>query len=210
MIKKYNQFVESKVNEEFEMAEPMVKPSQPEVAPGTTERPSERPGSPSPIRRERTSPIPAPAKAELEEEEEEGGQYIGKKMMSDLSNQLGVDIDEDGSINYNGKKINFYSETEKFHVDRKKFDTVEDVVNYVSESDKITPEEEEFGDRKTNSGSSINPEGDEYFDDEEEFGDRKTNSGSSINPEGDEYFDDEDEKFESKSYRHTRLKKFGK
>jgi hypothetical protein len=182
MIKKYNQFVESKVNEEFEMAEPMVKPSQPEVAPGTTERPSERPGSPSPIRRERTSPIPAPAKAELEEEEEEGGQYIGKKMISDLSNQLGVDIEEDGSINYNGKKINFYSETEKFHVDRKKFDTVEDVVNYVSESDEVASEEDM-------TGELVNIDEEPIGIDEDEI---------------------EEGTFESKSYRHTRLKKFNK
>jgi len=189
MIKKYNQFVESKVNEEFEMAEPMVKPSQPEVAPGTTERPSERPGSPSPIRRERTSPIPAPAKAELEEEEEEGGQYIGKKMMSDLSNQLGVDVDDDGSINYNGKKVNFYSETEKFHVDKKKFDKVEDVLNYLEGSNepKMTPEEEN-----------------------EMTGEREGERRVGLDDIDEDEFEDGDDAFESKSYRHTRLKKFNK
>ena len=33
----------------------------------------------------------------------------------------------------------------------------------------------------------------ENFESDEEFGDRKTKSGSFINPEGDEYFEDEDE-----------------
>lgn len=42
--------------------------------------------------------------------------------------------------------------------------------------------------------SHDNPEDeDQEFDDEEEFGDRKTEYGSYINPEGEEYFDDEDE-----------------
>jgi len=42
--------------------------------------------------------------------------------------------------------------------------------------------------------SHDNPEDEDHeFDDEEEFGDRKTEYVSYINPEGEEYFDDEDE-----------------
>lgn len=56
-VKKYNSFLE-----EFTFAEPTVKPDvKPEVKPDTTEAPQ----PPSPIRRERTSPVPSPAKAEL-------------------------------------------------------------------------------------------------------------------------------------------------
>ena len=178
MIKRYNQFVSGKVNEEFEMdnfeneapivEEPIVDNENPEV--------EEAP--------------------EAELPEEEGGEYQGQMLLNQLANELGTEISEDGSINHEGKKINFFSETEKFHVDGKKFTTAEEVVNYLgsapmTSNNKFTLDEEEFGDRKTNSGSSINPEGDEYFDDEDEF-------------------ERGDDAFESKSYRHTRLKKFGK
>jgi hypothetical protein len=140
MIKKYNQFVKGKVNEEFEMAEPGTKPvtAPPVTTPDT--RPS-RPGVvPTTIPSEEDAPL-----ARYEEEEEEGGEYIGKKMMNDLASELGTEIEEDGSINYNGKKINFYSETEKFHVDRKKFDKVEDVVNYVGTEAPVNIDEEPIG-----------------------------------------------------------------
>jgi hypothetical protein len=40
----------------------------------------------------------------------------------------------------------------------------------------------------------------EDFESDEEFGDRKTKSGSFINPEGDEYFEDEDE-YDPYSYK---------
>jgi len=61
MIKKYNAFVEGKVNEEFVMAEP--RPGTTEVSPGTIEKPGTMPEPPTPIRKDRTSPVPAPAKA---------------------------------------------------------------------------------------------------------------------------------------------------
>ena len=67
--------------------------------------------------------------------EEEGGEYIGQKMMQELSDKLDCPIDADGSINCHGKKINFYSETEMFHVDREKFATAEEVVDYVEGSE---------------------------------------------------------------------------
>ena len=66
--------------------------------------------------------------------EEEGGEYQGQMLLNQLANELGTEVDADGSINYEGKKINFYSETEKFHVDNKKFSTAEEVVNYLGGS----------------------------------------------------------------------------
>ena len=56
-------------------------------------------------------------------------------LLNQLANELGTEVDSDSSINYEGKKINFYSETEKFHVDNKKFSTVEEVVDYLNKSD---------------------------------------------------------------------------
>ena len=168
MIKRYNQFVKGKVNEDFTIAEPE---NEPVVVPREEEQ-------------------DAPVDNYDEEGEEEGGEYIGKKMMDDLSKELGTEIGTDGSINYNGKKINFYSETEKFHVDKKKFDTVEDVVNYLegsNEEPKMTPEEE-------NEMTS------------EIEGERKTG----LDDIDEDELEDDDVAFESKSYKHTRLKKFGK
>ena len=185
MIKRYNQFVKGKVNEDFTMVDPETKPvtAPPTTTPDT--RPS-RPGVvPTTIPSEEDAPL-----ARYEEGEEEGGEYIGKKMMNDLSRELGTDIDDDGSINYNGKKVNFYSETEKFHVDKKKFDTVEDVLNYLegsNEEPKMTPEEE------NEMTGEIEGERKVGLDDIDE-----------------DEFEDGDIAFESKSYRKTRLKKFKK
>ena len=38
---------------------------------------------------------------------------------------------EDGKVRYEGKEIIFPSETEMYHVDRKKFETIEEVLNYL-------------------------------------------------------------------------------
>jgi hypothetical protein len=140
MIKRYNQFVKGKVNEDFTMGDTETKPV---TAPPTT-TPDTRPTRPGVVPTTIPSEEDAPL-AKYEQEEEEGGEYIGKKMMNDLASELGTEIDEDGSINYNGKKINFYSETEKFHVDKKKFDTVEDVINYVGGEAPVNIDEEPIG-----------------------------------------------------------------
>lgn len=90
IIKRYNQFV--KTNEEVELAaEPVVKPQDPTTLPA---EPITRPTPPSILPDYTESDMPAPAKAELPEEE--GGEYIGQKMMADLSQKLGVEISADG------------------------------------------------------------------------------------------------------------------
>ncbi len=83
-------------------------------------------------------PIPSEISDEFEgdeegEEEEEGNQYIGNKMLKELANKLGAEV-INNSVVYDGKKINFFSETEMYHVDRKKFKTVDEVVNYLQGS----------------------------------------------------------------------------
>ena len=97
MIKRYNEFVNGKVNEDFETIDPMIE---------------------EPITDTESEVEEAPV-AELPEEE--GGEYQGQMLLNQLANELGTEVGEDGSINYEGKKINFFSETEKFHVDNKKF-----------------------------------------------------------------------------------------
>jgi hypothetical protein len=61
--------------------------------------------------------------------EEEEYDYVGNKLMNDLAKKLGT-------------KINFYSETEKFHIGKRKFDTLEDVLKYLKTE--VEPELEEM------------------------------------------------------------------
>lgn len=86
---------------------------------------------------------------ELPEEEDE---YNGQILMSELSSKLGVPIETDGSINYKGKKINFYSETENFHIDNKKFKTIDEVISFLElNDDEVTSESKSYKKRKRKS-----------------------------------------------------------
>ena len=78
--------------------------------------------------------------SEEEGEEEEGHQYKGNQMLAKLADMLGTEV-SGNSINYNGKKINFFSETEMYHVDRQKFATAEEVVDYLNKVEGETPNE---------------------------------------------------------------------
>lgn len=117
---------------------------------------------------------------EEEEMEEEGGEYIGQKMMQELADSLDVQIETDGSIIYNDKKINFFSETEKFHVDKKKFSTIDEVLNYLKSS------EDSNSDNELEKGEDFSEEIIDGLENELE------------------------DKFESKSYKQQRLKKLRK
>jgi hypothetical protein len=191
MIKKYNQFVKG-INEEFEMGEgqpaPVTRPAEPTTTPDTPTRPRPtRPGiTPTEVPSEEDAPLAYGYGDSNDLPEEEGGEYQGQMLLNQLANELGTEVDTDGSINYEGKKINFYSETEKFHVDNKKFSTAEEVVNYLG-------------------GSNEAPENSHTHEHEEEPSFDET--------EGDlarRDLEGEMGAYESKSYRHTRLKKFGK
>lgn len=65
-----------------------------------------------------------------EDDEEE---YIGNKLMAELAKRLGVEV-EDGQINYEGQLVDFYSETEMFHIGNKKFKTVDEAFDYLTDS----------------------------------------------------------------------------
>lgn len=104
MIKKYNKFVEDRLLKEDVQVVP----------------------------EEFTQNVPEEPIQELqEEEEEEGFEYIGDQKFKELAKMLGIEKNQNGSIEYNGKEVNFYSETEKFHVDNMKFNTAEEVVKYL-------------------------------------------------------------------------------
>ena len=191
MIKKYNQFVKG-INEEFEMGEgqpaPVTRPAEPTTTPDTPTRPRPtRPGiTPTEVPSEEDAPLAYGYGDSNDLPEEEGGEYQGQMLLNQLANELGTEVDADGSINYEGKKINFYSETEKFHVDNKKFSTVEEVVNYLGGSNEDTE-------------NAHTHEHDEEPSFDETEGDLARRD-----------LEDEMGAYESKSYRHTRLKKFVK
>jgi hypothetical protein len=176
MIKKYNQFVETKTNEEFVFGNEPAKPEvAPDVKPGTAQPLPSEPISPNPIRRERTSPVPAPTKAQYEEEE---GVDIYVNKIQELADLLGVEV-ENGHVVYNGKKVMFPSETEKYQIEgvRKGFNTAEEVVR-------------ELG--KDNSQSIDN---------------RSLETEEEITSLQDDETIEEIEEFESKSYKNSRLKR---
>ena len=58
---KYVKKFESFVSEKLVMNQPA--PTKREVLPGITEKPGTMPSTPTPIKKDRTSPVPAPAKA---------------------------------------------------------------------------------------------------------------------------------------------------
>ena len=77
---------------------------------------------------------------------EEEDEYIGMKMLEDLSKILGVPFNGN-SIEYKGKKINFFSETEMFHIDKKKFSTIDEVIKYLeSQNIKVNEDFDGFDD----------------------------------------------------------------
>lgn len=184
-IKKYNQFVKTKVNEDIDLPEDTIN-GNPELASEEDVEMEVNDMDDSDdmgITGENEYQEIENATEEEEEMEEEGGAYIGQKMIQDLADALDVQPDADGSVTYNGKKINFYSETEKFHVDKKKFSSVEEVVNYLN------------GDVE----STATPE-DIRRDELEAEDDRALLSTE----EEDEIEMEPETKFESKSYKFTR------
>ena len=61
--------------------------------------------------------------------EEEEYEYEGTKLMKELADKLGAKV-ENNSINFDGKKIEYFSETGAFAIDRKgKYKTSDEVVD---------------------------------------------------------------------------------
>jgi len=122
MIKRYNQFVKGRINENseaFDEEEGDFVPGQ-ELNPGFDEEEGDFIEDEMSIEDEFVG-----------EEEEEGGDIFRSKM-TELATKLGTDVMDNNTIDYNGQQIIFPSETEMFHVGRKKFKTSDEVVNYLS------------------------------------------------------------------------------
>jgi hypothetical protein len=140
-IKKYNQFV--KTNEEFVDA-PSLDTKQ---APARPERGTEtmpgRPGTTPSTRPSRPSVVPGKRPSEEDAPLASNDEYIGTRKMRELAEALPDSKLENGTLYYDGKEINFYSETEKFHIGRKRFDDVEDVLNYLGVKDSKSDFEED-------------------------------------------------------------------
>jgi len=66
----------------------------------------------------------------FEGEEEEAGDYHGSVGMKKIAKALGGEL-QGNEIMHDGHKINFFSETEMYHVDRKKFKTPEEVIGFM-------------------------------------------------------------------------------
>jgi hypothetical protein len=64
-------------------------------------------------------------------EEEEVHEYKGTILMKELADKLGEKV-IDNQIHYGDKVINYYSETEKFHIGKQKFSTIEEVLDFLS------------------------------------------------------------------------------
>jgi len=181
MIKKYNQFVKGKVNEKFAMDEPpMDEPSM-----DSMDEPS----------------------MEQDSMEEEGGEYMGTQMLQNLADALGTEV-VDNSVEHNGKKVNFYSETEMFHVDKKKFKTLEEVVDYLegssSQTDLSLDGEISSGKRNPSRESDMDEDDMILWNKNNPHAPSKEDMDELMDAHDDDDFVEEEEEFESKSYKSTR------
>jgi hypothetical protein len=120
MIKRYNQFVKQ-VNENIE--EPSFEETEGRLAAQDLE-------------------------AELdnfEEEEEEEAGDIYQKRLQEVADLLGVEV-IDNKVIFNNEEIIFPSETEMYHVGKKKFKTVDEVVKYL-QGEEVTTESKSYKNR---------------------------------------------------------------
>jgi hypothetical protein len=132
MIKRYNQFVKGKVNEEFVMTgeDSDIDVNAPSTLPDTK---PERPG----ILPLTTPEIQDNPMGEFEGEVEEVGVDKYTDALQKLADATGEDFEQvynkaENSITINDKKVSFPSETGKYHVEgvKKPFETLEEVVAY--------------------------------------------------------------------------------
>lgn len=109
MIKRYNQFVNGRINENIEEVEADLDTDLEQDLDQELDN------------------LPA---EDIEEEEEEEAGDIYANRLQEVAELLGTQV-EGGKVNFEGKEIIFPSETEMYHVDKKKFKTAQEVVNYL-------------------------------------------------------------------------------
>jgi len=79
---------------------------------------------------------------EEEEQEEEGGDNFESKL-EEIAERLGVET-SGNHIMYKGIKILHPSETGKFHAGREKFNTVDELINYLETKDESKNESKSY------------------------------------------------------------------
>lgn len=81
----------------------------------------------------------------FEEEEEEEAGDIYQKRLQEVADLLGSEV-VDNKVHYNNEEIIFPSETDMYHVGKKKFKTAEEVVKYLQEQE-VTTESKSYKNR---------------------------------------------------------------
>jgi translation elongation factor P/translation initiation factor 5A len=220
MIKRYNQFVkENKTNEEFEMEAPATstrtlpslgirgtetKPETPITTPDTPTRPRPtRPGiAPTQVPSEQDAPL---ASYGIEEDEEVGMDKYSSalKSLGDIAMENGhkVDFETEGdekiaSVTIDDKKINFWAEDDKYHVEgvKKPFATVEEVLAYFqADNSSDSPQRQEVRGEMSSIKDQEAMEEPSFEETEGELAKRD--------------LEEEMKNFESKSYKSKRVRK---
>lgn len=150
MIKRYNQFVENKINEDYEI-----------------ESEIEAPVRELPLDEEPPINTPIDMESEFEGEEEEIAKDKYEIALQDLADAAGVEFNTgDKMVVIGDKKVTFPAETEKYHIDgvKKSFSTVDDVLSNLGGAIK-TPSE--VSSEVSDEMSSIKDE--EFLDSGEQF-----------------------------------------
>ena len=152
MIKRYNQFVENKINEDYEIESELEAPVR------------ELPLDEEPAI---NTPTDIDMESEFEGEEEEIAKDKYEIALQDLADAAGVEFNTgDKMVVIGDKKVTFPAETEKYHIDgvKKSFSTVDDVLSNLGGAIK-TPTE--VSSEVSDEMSSIKDE--EFLDKEEQF-----------------------------------------
>lgn len=181
MIKKYNQFVKGRVNEDYDFeVESPVAPI--DYTMGETENQLDNPPAEIRLNPESTEVV--------EEEEEEENKY--ETALKELADAAGVEfVKGSNKVIINGKEVTFPSETEKYHITgvKKGLTSIEDVLANVGGKSNESP---------------INSIKDEQaLEDEPSF---EETEGDLARRD----LESEMGTFESKSYKNTRIRKFRK
>lgn len=121
-LKKYNQYIREDIQPVIDEQEDLLTPEMDEMDGDLTEEDEETYVG---------NNMDDDGIDDEEIEEEEGDEYEGTLLLKELAKRLGSEV-INNSIDYNGQKINYYSETEAFHVGKMKFETVDEVVDYLT------------------------------------------------------------------------------
>jgi len=145
------------------------------------------------------APMEAPISPETttsvvdETEEEEEDKY--GKMLKELAEALATKVVKDEKtgalcVKYKGKTINVYSEDDKYHVDKKKFTSYQEVVNYLTGSKTMSKQEfrKEIGNMENTLDDMSNDL--EEIEEDEEMLEEGWRDDMDMNPD---HFDDEDD-----------------